>query len=53
MSFAFLQGISLEQFKAFHVFLNNIEDFVIAINMTNLLNQPVYKGKQLLPCSQE
>ena len=35
----------MAQFKSFHLFLNNIEDFVIAVNMTNLLRKPVHKGK--------
>ena len=38
------KGITLEQFKAFHTFLSNIEDFIIAVNMTNVMNQSVDKG---------
>lgn len=42
-SFDHPKGITLDQFKAFHAFLSNIEDFIIAVNMTNLLNQAVDK----------
>lgn len=37
------KGITMNQFKAFHKFLSNIEDFIIAVNMTNLMHQPVSK----------
>jgi len=37
------KGITLEQFKAFHIFLSNLEDFVIAVQMTNAMNQTVDK----------
>ncbi|XP_065684894.1 calcium uptake protein 3, mitochondrial isoform X1 [Hydra vulgaris] len=37
------KGISLNQFKSFHKFLSNFEDFVIVVNMTNTLNHPIDK----------
>jgi len=30
------RGISLDEFKAFNVFLNNIDDFIVAVNMTKM-----------------
>jgi len=38
------KGVTMEQFKSFHEFLNNIEDFIIAVNMTNVVHQPVDKA---------
>ena len=30
------RGISLDEFKAFNIFLNDIDDFIVAVNMTKL-----------------
>jgi|ERR1740124_1551812 len=37
------RGVDMEQFKAFNTFLSNIEDFIIAVNMTNVSGQDVDK----------
>lgn len=37
------RGVSLEDFKAFNVFLSNIDDFIIAVNMTNVSGQELDK----------
>ena len=39
-----LKGISMNQFKSFHKFLSNFEDFVIVVSMTNMMNHPIDKG---------
>ena len=36
-------GISIEQFKAFNTFLSNIDDFLIAVAMTNSSGQDINK----------
>lgn len=39
-------GISFEEFKTFCQFLNNLEDFTIAMRMYTLADHPISKGKK-------
>ena len=41
------EGISMEEFKAFFFFLNNLEDFATAIHYYALADQPIGPGKIL------
>jgi len=47
-------GISFDEFKVFCQFLNNLEDFTIAMRMYTLADHPISKGKitnyQMLQC---
>ena len=40
-----LQGITFEQFKRFSDFLNNLEEFSIAMRFHQLSNKPISQGK--------
>lgn len=40
------QGISFEEFRSFFQFLNNLEDFTIAMQMYNFANRSIGQGKQ-------
>lgn len=40
-----LQGISFEEFRSFFQFLNNLEDFAIAMQMYNFANRSIGQGK--------
>ena len=40
------EGISMEEFKSFFFFLNNLEDFATAIHYYALANQPIGTGTQ-------
>ena len=44
----FFQGITFEQFKHFFAFLNNLEEFSIAMRFHQLSNKPISQGKELL-----
>ena len=44
----YYQGISFKDFKEFGMFLNNLDDFAMAIRMYTYANQPVSEGK--FPC---
>lgn len=37
-------GISFQEFKVFCQFLNNLEDFMIAMRMYTLADHPISKG---------
>ena len=39
------RGISFDEFKVFCQFLNNLEDFTIAMRMYTLADHPISKGK--------
>lgn len=39
------QGISFEEFRSFFQFLNNLEDFTIAMQMYNFANRSIGQGK--------
>lgn len=39
-------GISFDEFKVFCQFLNNLEDFTIAMRMYTLADHPISKGKK-------
>lgn len=41
-------GISFDEFKVFCQFLNNLEDFTIAMRMYTLADHPISKGLNLL-----
>lgn len=41
-------GISFDEFKVFCQFLNNLEDFTIAMRMYTLADHPISKGKKNL-----
>jgi hypothetical protein len=43
------QGITFEQFKHFFSFLNNLEEFSIAMRFHQLSNKPISQGKNLFP----
>eukprot|EP00794_Sanderia_malayensis_P006954 gene6954-7735_t len=34
-------GVTLDEFKSFNRFLNNIDDFIVAMRMVNMTNQPI------------
>lgn len=38
------RGITLDEFKGFCQFLNNLEDFAIAMKMYTLADHPISKG---------
>lgn len=38
-------GISFDEFKVFCQFLNNLEDFTIAMRMYTLADHPISKGQ--------
>jgi len=40
-------GISFDEFKVFCQFLNNLEDFTIAMRMYTLADHPISKGNVL------
>ena len=40
----FLQGIVFEEFRSFFQFLNNLEDFVLAMQMFNFASRSVGQG---------
>jgi hypothetical protein len=40
------EGISMEEFKSFFFFLNNLEDFATAIHYYALANQPIGTGSK-------
>lgn len=42
-----LQGITFEEFRSFFQFLNNLEDFAIAMQMYNFANRSIGQGKVL------
>jgi len=35
------QGVTLDDFKAFNRFLNNIDDFIVAVRMFNMMHEPI------------
>ena len=37
-------GITFEEFRRFYQFLNNLDDFSIAMRMYTLADQPISKG---------
>lgn len=39
------QGITFEEFRSFFQFLNNLEDFTIAMQMYNFANRSVGQGE--------
>jgi hypothetical protein len=39
------KGITFEEFRVFCQFLNNLEDFTIAMRMYTLADHPISKGK--------
>lgn len=39
-----LQGITFEEFRSFFLFLNNLEDFTIAMQMYNFANRSIGQG---------
>lgn len=41
-----VQGITFEEFRSFFQFLNNLEDFTIAMQMYNFANRSVGQGKE-------
>lgn len=41
-------GITFLEFKVFCQFLNNLEDFTIAMRMYTLADHPISKGKSFL-----
>ena len=43
----FHQGVTLDDFKAFNRFLNNIDDFIVAVRMFNMMHEPIGQGKCL------
>ena len=48
----FPQGITLEQFLSFGMFLNNLEDFTLAMRIYSIAGQAVTQGKAfILPCT--
>jgi len=44
--FLILQGITFEEFRSFFQFLNNLEDFTIAMQMYNFANRSIGQGKR-------
>lgn len=40
-------GITFEEFRRFYQFLNNLDDFSIAMRMYTLADHPISKGKKL------
>ena len=42
-----IQGITFEQFKQFFAFLNNLEEFNIAMRFHQLSNKPISQGKTI------
>lgn len=38
-------GITFEEFRRFYQFLNNLDDFSIAMRMYTLADHPISKGK--------
>lgn len=43
------RGITFEEFHAFCQFLNNLEDFTIAMRMYTLADHPISKGQLKIP----
>lgn len=41
-------GIAFEEFRVFCQFLNNLEDFTIAMRMYTLADHPISKGRPTL-----
>lgn len=41
-------GVSFKEFRDFCQFLNNLEDFSIAMRMYTLADHPISKGRRLL-----
>lgn len=41
-------GITFEEFRRFYQFLNNLDDFSIAMRMYTLADHPISKGKKLI-----
>ena len=41
-------GITFEEFRRFYQFLNNLDDFSIAMRMYTLADHPISKGKELI-----
>lgn len=42
-----MQGITFEQYKQFFTFLNNLEEFSIAMRFHQLSNKPISQGSQV------
>lgn len=42
------KGITFEEFRVFCQFLNNLEDFTIAMRMYTLADHPISKGKRTI-----
>ena len=40
--------MTLEEFKAFNRFLNNVDDFVVAMRMFNMMHEPIGQGNYKL-----
>ena len=40
----FLKGVTIQEFKAFNRFLNNIDDFIVAMRMFNMMHEPIAQG---------
>lgn len=49
LSFFFTQGITFEEFRSFFQFLNNLEDFAIAMQMYNFASRSIGQGWVLRP----
>lgn len=45
--FFYSQGITFDEFRSFFQFLNNLEDFAIAMQMYNFANRSIGKGKNI------
>jgi hypothetical protein len=41
------KGVSFDEFRLFCQFLNNLDDFSIAMRMYTLADQPISKGKAI------
>lgn len=41
------QGITFEEFRSFFQFLNNLEDFAIAMQMYNFAHRSIGQGEEL------
>lgn len=44
------KGITFEEFRVFCQFLNNLEDFTIAMRMYTLADRPISKGAYYKKC---
>lgn len=45
MPLSLLQGITFEEFRSFFQFLNNLEDFTIAMQMYNFASRSIGQGE--------